>query len=159
MVFGTVTLACQECRSPFTVAGHLFNHRQNVQYCSNECRLIALNRLPKHNAGKGTARFVSPRGYIRISRDGRQQFEHRYVMEQHLGRKLTRAERVHHLNGDRADNRIENLELFASQREHLQQRHPETVNANLERAREALALQQSRSPQISEPLLQTRLAL
>ena len=58
---------------------------------------------------------VNPRsdGYRRLTLpDGRRVLEHVHVMEQHLGRRLAPGENVHHKHGMRAENSIENLELW-----------------------------------------------
>ncbi len=53
-------------------------------------------------------------GYRKIMVDGKQVREHRVFMSRHVERPLLTTEEVHHKNGIRSDNRLDNLELWST---------------------------------------------
>jgi hypothetical protein len=83
-------------KSDDTEANHFYK-----RFCSVKC----LRKDPAIETG----RYIS-HGYWVVKR----KLEHRRVMEKFLGRKLSRLELVHHINGDRLDNNIENLKIVSA---------------------------------------------
>ncbi len=85
-------------------------------YCSD-----CVSSKKEWNANWRGGRIKHHAGYIYVlapwhprTPKNRYIFEHILVMEEHLDRFLTPNETIHHKNGIRDDNRIENLELWAS---------------------------------------------
>lgn len=114
---------CPKCRKKFHKC---LNCTKKIETMRKRC-ITCHNRYhakkgPKNPNFKG--RLVNTRGYVKIWNPNHPRvghiiksghkyvYEHILVMEEHLGRYLTNGENVHHINGIKDDNRIENLELW-----------------------------------------------
>lgn len=95
---------------------------EQQQYCDQKCKSEYQAKAAYERFKAGSyGRYVKANGYVWISvpslaNNGKkgQVMEHRYVMQNAIGRPLLREETVHHKDGNRQNNRIENLELFSS---------------------------------------------
>jgi len=99
--------------------------------------------------GSGYLLVPAPLGYKRPTRCGRV-LQHRLVMEQKLGRELLPTEIVHHENGDKTDNRPENLVL------HVRKTHPPGHATTAKEAAAVLDQLRLNDPQAYEELLRRR---
>lgn len=80
------------------------HYKRKYQHGDPEVSLRASN-------GSG---YTDSNGYKWLTVNKKKILEHRHIMENYLGRPLLSHENVHHINGIRNDNRLENLELWST---------------------------------------------
>jgi hypothetical protein len=90
-------------------------HRSELKACAGKKSAVTPTKVDKpipKKTRKIKTRYIDHYGYVHLRRNGRDIKEQRYVMEQYLGRKLETDEVVHHIDGDRTNNLLDNLRLM-----------------------------------------------
>ncbi len=106
---GTVIFNCEYCgKQTKKFKSNLHNKHR---YCSVGCANLARIGICFRGRAKKGDKCPTSNGYILVFDGMKWILEHRLVMENHLGRELTKKEIIHHKNNIKTDNRIENLEL------------------------------------------------
>lgn len=116
---------CLKCKKSF-----VSYISQKRKFCSKSCA-NSFNQLGIKSHYWTGGKTIRTSGYIAFQQphhpfadNNGYVVEHRLVMEKQLGRFLTKEEIVHHINGNPADNRLENLKLYSSHSEHMKDGHP-----------------------------------
>lgn len=79
------------------------------------------NKGKKHKSVNG---YILIKNYTHQNRNSHNEIlEHILVMSKHINRPLTKSEIVHHIDGDRTNNKIENLYLYKNRKEHQEGHH------------------------------------
>lgn len=87
---------------------------RNTRSCGCLTKEVCAARIgPKHHNWKG-GRYINKDGYVQKRNPGNYVPEHRVVMSALLGRPLRKGETVHHINGQKSDNKPRNLELWSA---------------------------------------------
>lgn len=104
---------CLECKKPFLV----YPSRPERMFCRRKCWYKFTSGKPRPLIPIEERAWSVRRGYLMLYYKKKPILQHRYLMEQYLGRKLLSTEKVHHVNGNKTDNRIDNL-LVTDHTEH-----------------------------------------
>lgn len=107
------TIACEECGNKFEAKKRW---ERKKRFCSPSCCTLFRRRNGFPRSQAEGSKWKDPEGYIFVKVGGQWIPEHRLVAEAKLGRGLKRSEVVHHRNGNKSDNRPENLEVVTRSR-------------------------------------------
>jgi hypothetical protein len=119
---------CLKCNTiPCILCGKTIGaHAKKCKSCESKTRIrtkewnnkIRDSQLGSRNSNwmPNGSKYLTTKGYTKIKINDTYIFEHRFVLEKYI--KLSSKNEVHHINGIRTDNRVENLMVFKDKSSH-----------------------------------------